>query len=640
MATSGSFSVSAGNATLGQETITFSWTRSSYVQGTSPTSTISWSIASSVKGANWVRSSLTITINGSTVSGTSGTVTINHSSSGTGSFTAAMNLKGYTKRVGTVPQMNYEQSNNATFILDTLAIPATFITAPNFTDEEYPIIRVYNPSFLDLAVSIRCGEQETSYKALKGSSNASFGELINLTEEDRKILRRGITKGDSKTVYFSLRSQIDGQYYYNTASSILTLVNANPVINPTVRDFNSTTYNLTGDSTKIVRYMSEAKFTFNAEARKEATIDSKYVINGDVKYDDFTADSGLFTNPTSNTFYFGVTDSRGLKTQKAVMVDLIPYVKLTSSIALQNLTLLDELTFVVRGNYFNESFGAQDNYLTFKYHLRENGEDIGSFGFSPEVTYGDNTYEAEYTITGLHRDSSYTLTVEVGDALMKAESQADSISAVPIFDWGKYDFNHNTDVSFAHGKNIIGTRADGSTFRAMEPCNGSGNTVINWDSYDQESSDTEVYGNHVKIAAKNGVFINGREYSQNKILWSGASPLGQYHTATLSENISAQPHGVVLVFSLYQENPDTMRWEPKDVSIHSFFISKQEVASLPNAPHTFFMMINSGFSLIGSKYVYIDDKVLSGHATNTTNGTNNGFTYKNNNFVLRYVIGV
>ena len=61
---------------------------------------------------------------------------------------------------------------------------------------------------------------------------------------------------------------------------------------------------------------------------------------------------------------------------------------------------------------------------------------------------------------------------------------------------------------------------------------------------------------------------------------------------------------------------------------------------MPNAPHTFFLMINSGFGVVGAKYLYIADNVITGDATNAQDGSNNGFTYKNRSFVLRYVIGV
>ena len=103
---------------------------------------------------------------------------------------------------------------------------------------------------------------------------------------------------------------------------------------------------------------------------------------------------------------------------------------------------------------------------------------------------------------------------------------------------------------------------------------------------------------------------------------------------TLPSPISAQPNGIILVFSLYRDGV------PADASICSFFVSKKEVELMPGAGHTFFLLINSGFSVMGAKYLTITDTQIAGNATNATDGTNNNMTYTNTSFVLRYVIGV
>ena len=105
-------------------------------------------------------------------------------------------------------------------------------------------------------------------------------------------------------------------------------------------------------------------------------------------------------------------------------------------------------------------------------------------------------------------------------------------------------------------------------------------------------------------------------------------------TITLSEPISAQPNGIVLVFSLYRNGA------AENISINSFFVSKKEVELLPDAPHSFFMLIDSGFSIIGAKKLFINNTTITGNYTNITSGTNNNLTYNNFSFVLRYVIGV
>lgn len=125
-------------------------------------------------------------------------------------------------------------------------------------------------------------------------------------------------------------------------------------------------------------------------------------------------------------------------------------------------------------------------------------------------------------------------------------------------------------------------------------------------------------------------------YHEPKILWGGDPASGLYmtsgHTANLSEAVSAQRNGIVLVFSAYNGADDTnYGWQ-------SFFVPKQLVA-LSTAGHTF-ILGRGKFTYTGTKYLYINDTSITGHADNNLTGTNNGITYANNKFVLRYVIGV
>ena len=125
-------------------------------------------------------------------------------------------------------------------------------------------------------------------------------------------------------------------------------------------------------------------------------------------------------------------------------------------------------------------------------------------------------------------------------------------------------------------------------------------------------------------------------YHEQKLLWGGDLTSGMYmtegHTATLTEAVSAQPHGIVLVFCAYNGTSDT------NYSWQCFFVPKQLV-SLSTSGHTF-TLGRGKFTYTGTKYLYINDTSISGHADNSLTGTSNGITYTNNKFVLRYVIGV
>lgn len=118
-----------------------------------------------------------------------------------------------------------------------------------------------------------------------------------------------------------------------------------------------------------------------------------------------------------------------------------------------------------------------------------------------------------------------------------------------------------------------------------------------------------------------------------RILWSGGMYMTATHKAELSEPILSQPNGIVLTFSRYANG------EIQDTNFHQFFIPKAFVMQKNGFGHTFFMAANK-FLMVATKYLYINNTHITGHADNNATGTANGITYDNASFVLRYVIGV
>ena len=70
------------------------------------------------------------------------------------------------------------------------------------------------------------------------------------------------------------------------------------------------------------------------------------------------------------------------------------------------------------------------------------------------------------------------------------------------------------------------------------------------------------------------------------------------------------------------------------------FVPKSMISYNNGGGQTFLMGLNAGFSAIGAKYLYIYDTYIEGHSGNISTGTNSSLTFKNNEFVLRYVMGV
>lgn len=120
-----------------------------------------------------------------------------------------------------------------------------------------------------------------------------------------------------------------------------------------------------------------------------------------------------------------------------------------------------------------------------------------------------------------------------------------------------------------------------------------------------------------------------------KLLWSGGYYMTDAHIATLSESVQSQHHGIVLVFSPYDDG------STKDNNWQSFFIGKRLINDHQNQMYTFALFGNQ-LAKPGTKYMAINNTQIKGHVHNTTTGTSatSGIKYQNNFWVLRYVYGV
>lgn len=126
-----------------------------------------------------------------------------------------------------------------------------------------------------------------------------------------------------------------------------------------------------------------------------------------------------------------------------------------------------------------------------------------------------------------------------------------------------------------------------------------------------------------------------RQGPANKLLWSGGYYMTAGHTVTLSEPISKQFSGIVLVFSRYSSNT------AQNYHFQTHFISKYQISKHAGCGHTFLLTTDGNFGSFGAKYLYIHDDKIVGNDVNNATGTGAcGITYDNSAWVLRYVIGV
>lgn len=217
--------------------------------------------------------------------------------------------------------------------------------------------------------------------------------------------------------------------------------------------------------------------------------------------------------------------------------------------------------------------------------------------------------------------SSSTPSVQRGTELYMLRSSGSAESCARL------KAEHKTTSSGAYTNSGVSamTYDDASKTRLLAFASDSANSVYN-----------QVNLYPTKTTMNKPLVLNGITHTgKNKVLWSGGYYMSDTQTATLSEAISAQPNGIVLLWSYYVDGAsDNSNFRP-------YFIPKQFVASHPGKGVSMFMT-NGTMSIAASKYVYISDTSIKGHSNNSSAAADKacGITSTPKNFVLRYVIGV
>lgn len=146
-------------------------------------------------------------------------------------------------------------------------------------------------------------------------------------------------------------------------------------------------------------------------------------------------------------------------------------------------------------------------------------------------------------------------------------------------------------------------------------CTITSNVYMTWGEWVKVSD----YGG--SLLASPGMFMNGTQ------------------SVTLAEKVSVQRSGIVLVFSEYSGGL------VNNTSFNCHFIPKMVITMYPGAGHVF-QMSSSNLAYYTTKFLYISDTTITGHANNdqsfgtSSNPTSSSIASTNNRFVLRYVIGV
>ena len=374
------------------------------------------------------------------------------------------------------------------------------------------------------------------------------------------------------------------------------VVNSDPVFNNfDCEDTNTVTKTLTGNNQKYIRKYSNLKVTITS-ANKMTTKNSatpKYynivVGNKIEKLDYSTSDiSKSINNMDDNTVTVFAVDSRGNQKDKTKALDIVEYSEtVLQSVKIERKEGVGETVLIsLSGKYANINFGAKTNTVK-SIQFRKKSKTETEFGSWVEIKQlvTINTENGIFScdskeITGqtFTLGTEYDIEVQVKDELSSDTEPVSLNSGKVLLSALK---NKGISVGGIYDENLGG------------PLQLDKKNVIDW-----------INGKQDKII--------------QKVLWSGIQYMTADHTITLSEPISQQTSGIVLIFSAYDSGA-------KPYNFHCFFVPKQFV-SLYNGKGMYFSLVDFDPANDARKYLYIKDTTIQGNA--------------NNGGVLREVIGV
>lgn len=388
-------------------------------------------------------------------------------------------------------------------------------------------------------------------------------------------------------------------------------------------DGNTTTYNLTKDENAIVKDYSTLKISnLQATAQKKATI--TYWIVNDTSYANTGSNVIPLEKYSTNSVTVHAKDSREMTTPLIkTITNFVNYFKLTKG--LQDIERVDEVTeqtkISFQGTFFNDKFGSNTNAVqnalevTYKYKKTKDSEYItGQTSITPTISENNYSFEGLIlgdTNNGFDIANSYDIKVIVKDKLSEVEFTYQLIAGKPAM----------------------------ALF---------GNKVALGDKYNEELSDYDVQllnnvylkdseiDTHISNIAKNTI-------RDNQILWDAStdSDNGQGYymhgnqTITLSQKVSAQKTGIVLVWDAYSDG------QAKKYDFNYQFVPKHHVIHANGRGIAFFLTSSAG-GVVATKYIYVSDDKIQGNAVNSAAKTERGggITTTNTGWVLTKVLGV
>lgn len=241
---------------------------------------------------------------------------------------------------------------------------------------------------------------------------------------------------NSKTITCQFKAETyNGDTLLGTSDIVTATFTAtgNPTINSfTAVDINEVTVDLTGNNTKMIKGVSTIRATVSASAQNSANISS-------IKVNGITAVNNKvdFNNASTNSFEVIVTDTRGYSTSQTITIPMVNYVPLTLNPTIVRDTPTNEkINISFSGNYFNDSFGAQNNTLTVQYRYKEGTSSTWGNWTTISNTKNGNTYSGYVQLSNMNYQKVYNFEMRATDKIgTKPVNGINVPKGKPIFWW-------------------------------------------------------------------------------------------------------------------------------------------------------------------------------------------------------------
>lgn len=191
-----------------------------------------------------------------------------------------------------------------------------------------------------------------------------------------------------------------------------------PTVSLSVVDVNSTTTNLTGNSSVVVLNASTMRCTYSATAKNGAYIKSAN-INNDSLTINASNISGTkdFSKPSTNTFTLSASDSRDFSDSSSKTLSKIDYFVPALSVFVGRNTPTDgKVNISFSGKFFNGSFGKEKNTFALAYRYAEKGTELPDWTSLTPIPDGNNI-SGTLQLEGFNYQKAYTFQVRMSDLL-------------------------------------------------------------------------------------------------------------------------------------------------------------------------------------------------------------------------------